>query len=288
MKFNLLKVLLKDILELLFYIKKKGSQIGHPNLEPEKNINLINEDNGINNMDKIIKDEQLIKGNVKTEQDLIKIINSNVEDKMEKIKSEIKNYLVNLSTKKDLKINEITDFMFSGKISEIWTNNPAFFRTIMINIDEVIKEDCEIDFDSLNADMIKLGEHREIINRLINENILGYFNLDIDTKEFENLKYLISSEFNEIKKSSIKTNIIEKFCPINYSTLIGRIYDKTIDEHFPSIYTENEYLEIIYSIAIPFIIEIEKKNYEALTKNLINQFQEMKIALNIKNKTKKY
>ena len=147
---------------------------------------------------------------------------------MEKIKSEIKNYLINLSTKKDLKTNEITDFMFSGKISEIWTNNPAFFRTIMINIDEVIKEDCEIDFDSLNADMIKLGEHREIINRLINENILGYFNLDIDTKEFENMKYLISSEFNEIKKSSIKTNIIEKFCPINYSTLIGTYMTKQL------------------------------------------------------------
>ena len=130
--------------------------------------------------------------------------------------------------------------MFSGKISEIWTNNPAFFRTIMINIDEVIKEDCEIDFDSLNA-VIKLGEHREIINILINENILGYFSLDIDTKEFENLKYLISSEFNEIKKSSIKTNINEKFCPINYSALIGNIYGKTIDGHFPPIYTENEY-----------------------------------------------
>ena len=56
---------------------------------------------------------------------------------------------------------------------------------------------------------------------------------------------------------------------------------------YPPIYTENEYLEIIYSIAIPFIIEIEKNNFEALRINLINQFQEMMIALNIKNKTKK-
>ena len=88
---------------------------------------------------------------------------------MEKIKTEIKNYFINLSTKKELKINEILDFMFSGKISDIWTNQPAFFRAIMINIDDVIKEDCEIDLDSLKSDMIKLGEYRKIINRLINE-----------------------------------------------------------------------------------------------------------------------
>ena len=63
---------LNFILELLFYIKKKGNQVGHPNLEPEKNINLINEENGIKSIDKIIKDEALIKGNVHTEQDLSK------------------------------------------------------------------------------------------------------------------------------------------------------------------------------------------------------------------------
>ena len=90
---------------------------------------------------------------------------------MKKIKTEIKNYFINLSTKKELKINEILDFMFSGKISDIWTNQPVFFRAIMINIDDVIKEDCEIDLDSLKSDMIKLGEYREIINKLINEKI---------------------------------------------------------------------------------------------------------------------
>ena len=42
---NISQTELNFILELFFYIKKKGSQIGHPNLEPEKNINLINEDN---------------------------------------------------------------------------------------------------------------------------------------------------------------------------------------------------------------------------------------------------
>ena len=46
-------------------------------------------------------------------------------------------------------------------------------------------------------------------------------------------------------------------------------------------------MEIIYSIAIPFIIEIEENNYEALKNNLLNQFQEMMIMLNIKNKTEK-
>ena len=46
-------------------------------------------------------------------------------------------------------------------------------------------------------------------------------------------------------------------------------------------------MEIIYSIAIPFIIEIEENNYEILKNNLINQFQEVMIMLNIKVKTEK-
>ena len=46
-------------------------------------------------------------------------------------------------------------------------------------------------------------------------------------------------------------------------------------------------MEIIYSIAIPFIIELEENNYEILKNNLINQFQEVMIMLNIKVKTEK-
>ena len=267
---------LNFILELFFYIKEKGNQIDNSNLEPEKIINFINEEISLKSINNIIKEEDFIKSHEETNQALEKAINSNVKDKMEQIKSKIKNYFINNSTKKNLNMNEIMDFMLLGKIS-----------AIIINIDNAINEDCEIDWPSFESDMIKLEEYKGIIKRLKKEKIIEKFNLDINTKEYENLKYLISSEFDKIKKPNIKTNIIKKLIQINYSTFIDKIYDKTIEGKFPLIYTEQEYMEIIYSIAIPFIIEIEENNYEALKSNLINQFQEMMIMLNIKNKTEK-
>ena len=267
---------LNFILELFFYIKEKGNQIDNSNLEPEKIINFINEEISLKSINNIIKEEDFIKSHEETNQALEKAINSNVKDKMEQIKSKIKNYFINNSTKKNLNMNEIMDFMLLGKIS-----------AIIINIDNAINEDCEIDWPSFESDMIKLEEYKGIIERLKKEKIIEKFNLDINTKEYENLKYLISSEFDKIKKPNIKTNIIKKLIQINYSTFIDKIYDKTIEGKFPLIYTEQEYMEIIYSIAIPFIIEIEENNYEALKSNLINQFQEMMIMLNIKNKTEK-
>ena len=277
---------LNFILELFFYIKKKGNQIGHPNLEQEKNINLINEENGFKRIDNIMKDENFTKSEEEMFQNLEKIINSKVKDKMEQIKSEIKNYLINRSTKKELNINEMMNFMLLGKINEIWTNQSEFFRELMINIDNIIKEDCEINWPSIESDMMKLKEYKEIINKFKKEKIIEQFDLNIDTKEYDNLKYLISNEFNKINKD-IKGNIIKKLCKINYSTFIGNIYDKIIDGKFPTLYNEHEYLEIIYSIAIPFIIELEENNYEILKNNLINQFQEVMIMLNIKVKTEK-
>jgi len=81
--------------------------------------------------------------------------------------------------------------------------------------------------------------------------------------------------------------VINSLIDINYSLLIHRIYEITIQNDFAPIYTEHEYMELIYSFAIPFIIEIESKNYNILEANLKTKFLETIVSLNVKNKIEK-
>ncbi len=151
----------------------------------------------------------------------------------------------------------------------------------------LIKESCDIDLSSIRIEFRKIEEAEKVIERLNKENILGNFMLDINTKEFINLKYLIINELNRIQEDNIYDIKISLLKIVDYPKFINDIYYKTIDANFTNIYTEHEYMELINHISIPFIISIERKNLEILKSNLINKFQEEMILLNIKNKTKK-
>ena len=73
----------------------------------------------------------------------------------------------------------------------------------------------------------------------------------------------------------------------SYYKFIKSIFNKAIEGKFSTIYTEHEYMEIIYHISIPFIVENEKENLKLLKENIINKFEETMILVNVKNKTVK-
>ena len=135
--------------------------------------------------------------------------------------------------------------------------------------------------------MGKIEDSKEIVVNLSKENIIETFDLNINTKEYNNLKYYITNELKKIKADKKYDSIIQLLKSVDYPKFVNKIYNKTIEAKFSDIYTEHEYMELINHISIPFIINIEKKNIEILKSNLINKFQETMILLNIKNKTKK-
>ena len=278
---------LNFLLELFFYTKSKGNQIGHPNIEPTKNIGIKQEKKDFNSVENIFDNIHINEINYLKENDLEKNINKNVKNEMEKIKDKFIGNFIDLKTKNKLNISEIMDFMFKGKIGAIWLEDSMFLRTMLIDIDEIINESCDIELSSIRIEFRKIEEAEKVIERLNKENILGNFMLDINTKEFINLKYLIINEFNRIQEDNRYDSKIPLLKIVDYPKFINDIYYKTIDAKFTNIYTEHEYMELINHISIPFIISIERKNLEILKSNLINKFQEEMILLNIKNKTKK-
>ena len=76
-----------------------------------------------------------------------------------------------------MKIN----FMLKGKINEIWLKQSAFIRNMTISIDEIIKENCDIDLYSLNNDIMKLNKCKNILDKLNEEKIVQRFCLDTNT-----------------------------------------------------------------------------------------------------------
>ena len=286
-KINIDKTQLNFILELFFYTKKKGNQIGHPNIEPEKIIDLKNEEKGFGAIDEILNDINFLKMDYNLEDDLKKQINNKVQTNMNQIKTLILNFCVDLSVKKELNINQMLDFMFNGKISGIWVNQFALLRSMIIDIEQIIEEDCKVDLDNFRYNIKKLKEHKKIIDQFKDENIIENFSLDISTIEYENIKHLIKVEFDKAKKESMDCGIIDQLINIDYSNFSKKIFEIIVREKFSTIYTEHEYMEIINEIAIPFIIEIETKNYEILQNNYIKEFTETTIMENIKTKTEK-
>ena len=119
------------------------------------------------------------------------------------------------------------------------------------------------------------------------ENILQSFELEINTKEFKNLQFIIANKFNEMKKNKNNCGPNKILNNIDYSLLTYEIYNSANVAKFSEVYTEHEYMEIINYIAIPFIIDIEKNNNKILKENLIKKFQERMILMNFKKKTKK-
>ena len=282
--------ILNFLLELFFYTKKRRNSIGHPNLEPEENIKIKEIEKNVDSIDKIIDNVNIdssTEGNNELEDNLEAIINEKVNIKMKQIKDEIMNNFFELSTKKKLNITEIINFMFKGKINAVWTNQFAFLRTLINDIDNIIQEQCEIEFTSYKNDMRKLNEHKEIIENLSKEKIVETFFIDIDTKEYENLEYLISSEFAKIREESKNCSVIKSLKNIDYCQFIKLIFNKTIESEFSTIYTEHEYMEIIHHISIPFIIQNETDNLEILKSNANNKFVETMVMMNVKNKTAK-
>jgi hypothetical protein len=179
------------------------------------------------------------------------------------------------------------DFMFKGKISGIWVNQFALLRSMIIDIEKIIEEDCKVDLDNFIYNIKKLKEHKIIIDQFKDEKIIENFSLDISTIEYENIKHLIKVEFDKAKKENMDCGIIDQLIHIDYSNFSKKIFEIIVKEKFSTIYTENEYMEIINEIAIPFIIEIETKNYEILQNNYIKEFTETTIMENIKTKTEK-
>lgn len=169
---------------------------------------------------------------------------------------------------------------------QIFFSQPAFLHTLQIDIDKVINENYELDLSVFIEDLEKLEDVEFNIKKLKRQRIPEEHRIDINKKIYENLKHYI---INRIKKLFNKNKRKEgqfKVIPINYSTLINDIYQETYDNKFPPVYTEHEYLELIYHIAIPFIIEIEEKNCEILKKNIFTIFKETAVNKLVENKTK--
>ena len=284
---NINKTLLNFLLELFFYNKKKGNQNNHPNIEPEESIQL-KEEKYKDSIDIIFNSNNDNSLQDKEESgDIIEAaIYNKVLTEMKKIENEIKQLFFEMSTKKEFNIIEIINSMFYGKINLAWENQFAILSTMMKEINNIIKEKCEIDLVSFKYDFQKLKDYEKIIESLGKENILKNIYLDINTKEYNNLKYLISKKFEKLNEKN-DYGVIKSLKIIDYPMLIREIYDKTIESNFPKIYTEHEYFEIINLIAIPFIIDNETNNLKILKSNLINEFQESMAMVNIKSKAQK-
>ena len=278
---------LNFLLELLFYTKGKGNQIGHPNIAPEKAIQLKKSDKDFNSIESIFNNCHIDEIDDFSENVLEKNINEKVWNEMKKIKDKFIGNVTDLTTKNQLNISEIMDFMFKGKISAVWIEQTAFLRSILINIDNIINEKCEIDLSSLRKELGKIEDSKEIVEKLSKENIVETFDLNINTNEYKNLKYYITNELKKIQADKKYDSIIQLLKSVDYPKFVNKVYNTTIEAKFSDIYTEHEYMELINHISIPFIINIETKNIEILKSNLINKFQETMILLNIKNKTKK-
>ena len=94
---------LNFILELFFYIKSKGNQIGHPNIDPDNSIKLKCEEKNFNKVENILNIDDIPEIKDKSEEKIRKIINDKVTKKMNDIRDEIINYFTDPPTKKELK-----------------------------------------------------------------------------------------------------------------------------------------------------------------------------------------
>ena len=160
----------------------------------------------------------------------------------------------------------------------------AFVKTFKADID-AINSNYELDLSSFNEDMEKLEKAKIIIEKLKRQKIPVMLNIDINQKEYENLKHFVIGKLDElITKGDNGDNKISR---INYTYLIDDIYEETYKNKFPPVYTEHEYMELIYDITIPYIIKLETKNYEILKQNMLNNFEEKIVTQHVKYKTKK-
>ena len=98
---------------------------------------------------------------------------------------------------------------------------------------------------SLENELGKLEESNKILERLEKENILQSFELEINTKEFKNLQFIIANKFNEMKKNKNNCGPIKLLNNIDYSILTYEIYNSANVAQFSEVNTEHEYMEII-------------------------------------------
>ena len=108
---------LNFILEFLFYFKKKGTIIAHPNIDPEENIQLKTEEKYFKTINNIINDNSIQEREVMSENEYEKekeTIIKNAKLKLKLIKDEIINYFMEFSSKKEINVSDITNFMLFG------------------------------------------------------------------------------------------------------------------------------------------------------------------------------
>ena len=275
---------LNFILEFCFYFKQSGNEIAHPDIAPEKSVQLKSEEEKIEIIDKIINSEYSneIK-NITLEEEIKKKIRA----KLLLIKEEIMKNFMELSTKKEIELSEVFRFMFFGEMNNIWLGQSAFLRTFQADIDKIINEEYVLDLSTYASDIQKIKISKDIIKQLESQNIVKNFCLDTDTNEYVNLKQLVINGFKKKIENGGNNKVIKSLQNINYSLLIGSIYNSTINNNFSQVYSEHEYMELIYSIAIPLIIEIENNNCKILEDNIRNKFIDSIITLNVKNKMEK-
>jgi len=166
---------LNFILEFCFYFRESGYKAAPPNLAPENNVQLKTEDENIKRVDNILNDGEI---NESKKVSLEKKIKMEVKSKMIKIKEEIMNYFMKLSTKKELELSEILQFMFFGQTNNMWLGQSTFLLILQRDISNIINEEYDLNLSTYIEDMKKLQNSKDILDKLNKEDIVKKFSLD--------------------------------------------------------------------------------------------------------------
>ena len=207
------------------------------------------------------------------------------KENLNSIKNEIFDYISQISVKRELNISEIINFLFYGKIKNLYLKENAFIRTLKMNIDNIInRSNYTINYKNFIEGLEEISYGRSIIKELSDENILKDFNIDINNLDYENLKFLISQLFGELMKIENNNEFIKFKDRLNYTCFIEKLYNLLKKKKYIFQYSKNVCLLLMYYISIPFIIQIETNNYNILITKYFSQFRDLEIARVIEEK----
>ena len=286
---------LNFLLKLLFYIKQKDIIVENPSIEIEKyiklkddelykyNINCLDVDGFINeNADISLTDIK----NIDVDND-INAIKKSVKSEMEKIKEQILDCLRKSSITEEITLREMTDHIFNIKMDNNFFKEYAIIHSLNPQINEIINEDLQINLDELYDSINPMEKVKSTLDDLSKVIFSDKFDININNRYYENLKFIISNKFEEIINREKGNPLIKLKEDLSYTFFIERLYDSINIDELKFIYNENELMGLIYQISLPYIAKIENYNISHLLDKLKEKWKELEISLNIRKKMNK-
>ena len=247
---------LNFILGALFYLKRSGNIVAHPNIESEIGAEINEISKKVKTIKDLIESNIIISNNPNDKTTLIDItLKKEVKEILYKFEDEILEDFKEISFNRNSELEAILNYMFKNDFQNIITKGNAFLRVIKGEMENIINDEKDFDENNLmniinNEDMI---DPKEILNKLDK-----YEKLIKDKIAFmESFNIEKNKGFERIIKSEVKNiNLLD------FSTfpILTTKYSQMLEQHL----TDSEIKAYIVSILAKEYVEnkdfIKKKN----------------------------